>query len=69
MFIEYPCTLLGFWSTTLVLVELYKGDDIPPEKRKVIVGCCQGNIQGIQIEIKDERDLLYSGSVLMKNLR
>lgn len=52
-----------------MLIELYKGDDIPPEKRKVIVGCCQGNIQGIQTEIKDERDLLYSDSVLMKNLR
>lgn len=38
----------------------------PPQKREMIIGCYQGNIQGIQIEIKDERDLLYVDSVYEK---
>lgn len=34
MNIEYPCTLLGLGSTTvLTLRELYKRDDMPPEER------------------------------------
>lgn len=30
MFIEYPCILLGFWSTFLRLV----GEDNPPSKKR-----------------------------------
>ena len=34
MITEYSCTLLGFWSTTVLAhVELYKRDSIPPEDR------------------------------------
>ena len=38
-------------------------------KKEMIGGCYQGNTQEIQIEIKDEWDLLSLNSVLMKNLR